>query len=749
MLNENAAICPNSGVINATFSQAMNPATLNASTFTLSGPGAPSIKGTITYASATNTATFTPSASLAANTKFTATITTGAADTFGNTLETSFPWTFTTSASCGVVVPTVTISDSVGSCPNRLTVISATFSKAMDGATIDLSTFTLTGPDKTNVTGAVAYDQATHVATFTPSNSLIPSGVFTATMTTGVADMSGDQLAKQVTSTFTASASCPGPPIVTLVTPNVIAPICPEAAVVSATFSKAMNPATINTSTFTLSETGGASVAGKVSYVAATLIATFTPTIPLLPSKPYTVIVTTGAADTAGDTLAEQKMWNFTTSASCAPTVTGATPNGIAPVCPEAAVVSATFSKAMNPATINTSTFTLNETGGAFVAGKVSYVAATRTATFTPTSPLSPTQPYTAIISPAATDTTGDPLAEQKMWNFTTSASCAPTVTLKNPNGLCPDTANEAVVSATFSKAMNPATINTSTFLLSETGGASVSGNISYIAGTKVATFTPSTPLLPGRPYIASVTTGVADTTGDTLAATTSLNFTTSASCVLPTSPLKSACHFGALASATVTALGGTSVGGDVGVSPGSAVTGFPPATLTGTIDVADAVSAQAIADLQVAYNNAGKLDGGTFGVGTGTGTVLKADIGGETLPPGVYRTTSAQPSLGITGNLTLSGDANAVWTFQIDSTLTTAVNNSNVILIGGALPQNVYWQVGSSATLGGTTTFAGTIMAQASVSLGTGVVMDGRALALAGGVVMLADDTIVVPPCQ
>jgi hypothetical protein len=322
---------------------------------------------------------------------------------------------------------------------------------------------------------------------------------------------------------------------------------------------------------------------------------------------------------------------------------------------------------------------------------------------------------------------------------------------VKNPNGLCPDTAKEAVVSATFSKAMNPATISTSTFLLSETGGASVSGNISYVAATRVATFTPKAPLLPSTSYTAAVTTGAEDTSDEFLAANQTLIFKTSASCVVPPppSPLGSACHFGALARATVTALAGTSVGGDVGVSPGSAVTGFPPATLTGTIDVANAVSAQAQADLQVAYNNAGKLDGGTFGVGTGTGTILKADIGGETLPPGVYRTTSAQPSLGITGNLILEGDADAVWTFQIDSTLTTAVNNSNVILRGGAQSKNVYWQVGSSATLGGATTFAGTIMAQASVSLGTGVVLDGRALALAGGVVMLKDDTVDVPPCQ
>src|SRR6202034_1385455 len=106
--------------------------------------------------------------------------------------------------------------------------------------------------------------------------------------------------------------------------------------------------------------------------------------------------------------------------------------------------------------------------------------------------------------------------------------------------------------------------------------------------------------------------------------------------------------------------------------------------------------------DLTTAYN---------YAAGAPGGPILPADIGGSTLAPGVYKTTSAQPSLGITGNLTLSGDANAVWIFQIVSTLTTAAGNSDVILSGGAVPEHVFWLVGSSATLGTNTTFAGTIM--------------------------------------
>jgi hypothetical protein len=153
-----------------------------------------------------------------------------------------------------------------------------------------------------------------------------------------------------------------------------------------------------------------------------------------------------------------------------------------------------------------------------------------------------------------------------------------------------------------------------------------------------------------------------------------------------------------------------------------------------------DSVAMAAQADLLTAYNAA---------AGAAGGAVLPADIGGQTLPPGVYKTTSAQPSLGITGTLTLDGggDPNAVWIFQIVSTLTTAANNSEVIPINGADFHNVFWQVGSSATLGTFTIFKGTIMAQTSITLTTGATLYGRALAQTGAVT-LDGNTVVVPPC-
>ncbi len=320
-----------------------------------------------------------------------------------------------------------------------------------------------------------------------------------------------------------------------------------------------------------------------------------------------------------------------------------------------------------------------------------------------------------------------------------------PTVVLVTPPngsaGVCP---NNAIISATFSKAMNATTINTSTFTLSGPGSASVPGAVTYVASTNVATFRPSSSLAVSTTYTATITTGAADTFGNTLAANFVWTFTTAAAaCAPPPGPiaLGTACNFGILgATPSVTSVGPTNVTGDIGIWPAASIVGFPPGTLTGVKHTGDAVAMTAQGDLTTAYNNAAAAAGGT---------VLPPDAGGLTLPAGVYRTTSGQPSLGITGNLTLDGggNPNAVWIFQIVSTVTTAAGNSQIILINSANSHNVFWQVGSSATLGTNTTFAGTIMAQASITLTTGATLNGRALARTGAVT-LDSNPVNVPPC-
>jgi uncharacterized repeat protein (TIGR01451 family) len=191
--------------------------------------------------------------------------------------------------------------------------------------------------------------------------------------------------------------------------------------------------------------------------------------------------------------------------------------------------------------------------------------------------------------------------------------------------------------------------------------------------------------------------------------------------------PLGTTQSFAVLGSSTVTNTGPTVITGDLGVDPGTAITGFPPGTVVGgTTDSADAIALQDQNDNTTAYNNLASQ--------TCT-TTVSTDLGGLTLVPGVYCFSS---SAQLTGALTLDagGDSSAVWIFQIGSTLTTA-SNSSVVLINGAQQCNVFWQVGSSATIGTTTTFVGNIFALASVTLTTSATLSGRALAQTGAVTM------------
>jgi hypothetical protein len=199
---------------------------------------------------------------------------------------------------------------------------------------------------------------------------------------------------------------------------------------------------------------------------------------------------------------------------------------------------------------------------------------------------------------------------------------------------------------------------------------------------------------------------------------------------------LGAAAAYAVLAGSTITSINATTLNGDVGLAPGSAVTGFPPGTVNGTIHAGDAAAGLAKAALTVAYNDA---KGRTLAPITVAG-----NLGGQTLAPGLYKSTG---SLEVSsGDLVLDaqGDANAVFIFQIASTLTTTAGRQ-VTLSGSAKAANVFWQVGTSATLGTTSVFKGTIMADQSITLNTGATLEGRALARIAAVSM-DGNTVTVP---
>ncbi len=526
------------------------------------------------------------------------------------------------------------------------------------------------------------------------------------------------------------------PTVASVAPPSGSGAACPN-SIVTATFSKAMNPASIDGSTFTVTGPTGA-VAGVVTYDASSDTAIFTPGSSLAVSTQYTATITTGAQDLYGNTLASNAVWTFTTGATAclppAPPISVTPPNGVSGVCPNT-VVAATFTQAMDPTTINTTTFTV----APGVTGTVTHDVANKIFTFTPSSNLTVSTTYTATITTGAKDPAGNALASNFVWTFTTAASAcgAPpppaVISVAPPNaaaGVCPNT----VVTATFNEAMNPLTINTTTF----TVATGVTGVVTLDGTGKIATFTPSSNLALNTTYTATVTTGAQDTTGNALAANYVWSFRTATLACQAAVPLGTAANFEVLAGSTVTNTGPTIItGGDVGLSPGSAVTGFPPGTLTppAVMHVTDPTAAQAELDLTTAYLYAAGLPGGA---------VLPGDMSGLTFTPGLY--TNASTVMLSAGNVTLDaqGNANAVFIFQVGSTLTT-IGSTQVVLAGGAQAKNVFWQVSSSATLGTNSIFQGTILSLQAISLDAGASLTGRALAR-NAAVTLDSNTVTAP---
>src|SRR5256885_1737681 len=276
---------------------------------------------------------------------------------------------------------------------------------------------------------------------------------------------------------------------------------------------------------------------------------------------------------------------------------------------------------------------------------------------------------------------------------------------------------------------MDPLTISPASLRVTGPGGTAVTGAVAYDVPSKIATLTPVSDLAPNAVYTATITIGARDLAGNALAANFVWSFTTAATAAgqAPVA-LGAAGTFAVLAGSTVTSTGATTVNGDLGLSPGTAVTGFPPGTVNGTMHLADPAAGQAQLDLTTAYNDAAGRTNGAI--------TVAGNLGGQTLTPGLYTSTS---SLEISsGDLTLDaqGDANAVFIFQMASTLTTT-SARQVILSGGARAANVFWQVGSSATLGTGSVFKGNILALASITVTTGAAVEGRLLARTAAVTL------------
>ena len=380
----------------------------------------------------------------------------------------------------------------------------------------------------------------------------------------------------------------------------------------------------------------------------------------------------------------------------------------------------------MDSTTITPATFTLTGPGQYAVAGTVTYSTIGTTATFTPSSVLEADTAYIATVTTAATDLAGNALADNFVWSFTTGASTdaiAPTVSSTNPLSGAIGVGIDAAVNATFDKAMDSSTLNPATFTLTGPGATVVAGEVSYDVPDQIVTFTPTSALAATTTFTATISNGALDLSGNALPVLVWTFNTGSTTTGLAPIDLGAATNFAVLAQASVSNSSATVVNGDLGVTPAGTVTGFGPGVVNGTQQINNAAAAAALTDLTTAYNNAKGLPGAT---------IIPENLATQVLLPGLY--VSSANSFEITsGNLTLNanGDSNAIWVFQMSgSTLTLTTPSCNVLLENGAQASNVFWQVGSSATIGASCSLEGSVLANTSITLDTSATVNGRALA-------------------
>ena len=699
------------------FTKLMDPATLTANTFTLQQGNTP-VSGSVTLASYSST--FTPAVALTPNTLYTATITTGAKDLDGNALANPYVWSFTTATAPDIIPPWVTGTINVNGATNVSinTKIGAFFTEVMDPLTVTTATFTVM-QGTTPVNGTVNYIDL--AATFTPAAALSPNTLYTATISTGAKDLVGNALANPYIWSFTTGAApdTTAPTVSSTIPVNGATSMAVNSAV-AAVFSETMDPLTVTTATFMLMQ-GTTPISGIVTYLGVT--ATFTPTIPLSYNVVYTATITTGAKDLAGNAMAANFTWSFSAYAG------GGGGGGGGGQTPSSA-------KAIN--------------SFGFIMPAVTGVINESAKTILVTVPFG--TPVTALIATFTTTGTG------VIVGTTTQTSLSTPNNFTNPVAYIVTAADNSTVTytVTVTVAANSSKAITAYSFAGYTGavGTINEGNktiaVTVPYGTPVtaliATFTTTgTGVMVGTTVQTSTTTpnnftnpvAYIVTAGDTSTVTYSVTVT-----ITQSIPLGLASTFAIMATSAISG-SGNHITGDVGLNPGSAQ-GILPAEITGTIHVDDTAVIAAQVSLLAAFNDAVSR--------SINAQTLQGNLGGLTKAPGLYVNGSSSGISGTGANAILTldagGDANAVFIFKMASTFIMDPGTS-IVLSGNAQAKNVYFWVGSSATLDTTTIFKGNILAAVTITVNNGSNISGRLFAGAGGgtgAVTVQSSTITVP---
>jgi hypothetical protein len=567
--------------VTATFSAAVDPSTLTSTTFSLTDASGNAVPATISYSSSTLTATLTPNAALQAGVTYTANVTTGVKGTDGTPLSAPATWSFTT-------------TPPPANCPCRLFPSSLTPSvlhaSTQDGRT-GTGPFSYELGVKIQVTSPVqltairfykdSQETGTHVGTvwsssgsvlarvtfanetasgwqqqalptllvLQPGNTYVvsvgvnsyfvdtPSGLANQFVTgplQSVADGKNGVFASSAGSFPTQTYKSTnyfvdavvydktGPATVTQTSPSNGATGVSWTPTLTAQFDRPVDPTSVTASTFTLQDANGNLVPATVTYNGSTFVASLTPSSPLQAGMTYTANLSSGIVTWDGSSLSPTSFSFKTAGFGVSQTSPASGATGVS----ASATVSATFTGPIDPSTLTSQTFTLTDASGNAVPATISYSSSTLTATLTPSSPLRLGTVFTATLTSGIKSTGGTSLTPNS-FSFTTKPLV---VSQTTPAGGTSNVGSMVAPTATFSAAVDPSTLTSQTFTLTDSSGNAVPATISYSSSTLTATLTPSSPLNPATTYTAALTSGVKGADGSTLSSPPSWSFTT-ASC--------------------------------------------------------------------------------------------------------------------------------------------------------------------------------------------------------------------------